>query len=102
MPTHYSSHRAYRRQRARVQTELKDSKALRLAKVLAAGIAGLAVLVILGAKLLMPADGNSHIMSADQEQACSNAYMSADAKLSSVLCDTSRWHSSAGSQASVP
>jgi hypothetical protein len=101
----HNSHGSGRRRRSQSATvRLKDTPELRLVKLVAFVFLGVMVLVIIGASVL-PEKTQSHSMTAEQERACTRAYLSADAKLTSALCDPANWRQAeeaGSSQASLP
>ena len=63
------------------------------------------VLVMLAAKFLVPEERQGRYITAEQERACTQAYLSGDTKLVEAMCDPGHWRQpggSAGSQASLP
>jgi hypothetical protein len=82
----YSSHGSRRRRSQSATVRLKNTPQLRLMK-----LAGMIFLALIGAVILglrfLPEEKQTHFMTAEQERACTRAYLSADTKMMESLCD---------------
>lgn len=65
----------------------------RVAKFVALGVLALVGLVLFTAEFLRSARQEDHV-SAEQQQACANAYKKGDVKLAAVACEPSNWQQS--------